>query len=879
MINNPFLYGSVWLRADFHLHTRKDKEFIYQGEDNSFSTDYVGALKQANIQIGVITNHNKFDLAEFKALRKRAGQENIFLLPGVELSVGDGANGIHTLVVFSDEWIADGDYVNPFLTAAFEGKTVDEYEHENGRSSFSLIETIKRLEAQHKDFFLVFAHVENKSGLWHEVDGGRLSEFGKNEFFRRRTLGFQKVQTYNKPNKACQQKVKDWFVDWYPAEVEGCDAKQISEIGRGKPCYLKLGAFTFEAVKFALLDHAQRVRSEVPIFKHSYIRSVHFEGAGALGGQTLSFSPELNTLIGIRGSGKSSILEAIRYALNIPFGDKSSDKEYKNNLVGYTLSSGGKITLQAVDKRRCAYEIRRIYGEQPDVFVDGKLQPGVSVRETILHKPIYFGQKDLSSSGEGFEKDLIEKLLGEHLCEVRRKIDAQKIRVTDAVAQLKRWSRSHEQKTEWLKKKQDAEFQLKFYKDHGVEEKLQKQVDFDADDRKCRSLTGQVAEYLTALNELISQYEDELKNQPIYNSSQNQPFFSELFAIYRQLLDDFDGIKQASARGQLALNSLKQKIAEFGLSKESFKEEFAEIERKLAAELQQAGAQAISPQQFRQLKSTLDQAEQMLKALEQGERQQVILQEQLLKELVGLNDNWLEEYRLIEQALQKINQPGSPLQIKPFFKGDKPAMAGYLRDLLRGSRIREANLTGLVDLFADFSMVYRELEAAKHLIGNNSAEIFERYFMENLEALLTWQVPNTFIIEYRGKTLKDHSLGQRASALILFILSQRDNDVVIIDQPEDDLDNQTIYEDVIKLVCSLKPQTQFIFATHNANIPVLGDAEQVIACRYEDDKILAESGGIDCPAIQQHIVNIMEGGEEAFRQRKKVYEIWKPQNF
>lgn len=76
-----------------------------------------------------------------------------------------------------------------------------------------------------------------------------------------------------------------------------------------------------------------------------------------------------------------------------------------------------------------------------------------------------------------------------------------------------------------------------------------------------------------------------------------------------------------------------------------------------------------------------------------------------------------------------------------------------------------------------------------------------------------------------------------ASALILFVLSQRENDVIIIDQPEDDLDNQTIYEDVIKLVRKLKPRTQFIFATHNPNIPVLGDAEQVVARSYTDDAI------------------------------------------
>lgn len=126
--------------------------------------------------------------------------------------------------------------------------------------------------------------------------------------------------------------------------------------------------------------------------------------------------------------------------------------------------------------------------------------------------------------------------------------------------------------------------------------------------------------------------------------------------------------------------------------------------------------------------------------------------------------------------------------------------------------------------------------------------------MRNLSAFLTWQVPNRFTIEYHGKELKHHSLGQRASALILFILSREENDLFLIDQPEDDLDNQTIYEDVIKLIRDLKPNTQFLFATHNANFPVLGDAEQVHACSYSDDKIHKTSGSIDRLEIQQKIV-------------------------
>lgn len=874
-----FENGSTWLRADFHLHTRKDGQFIYSGEENYFITEYVEKLKKVGIQIGVLTNHNKFDFGEFKALKRKAFQEGILLLPGVELSVGDCNNGVHTLLVFSDSWVIERDYINPFLTTAFAGKTPEEYEHEDGRTAQGIIDIIRNLESNHKDFFLIFAHVEQKSGLWKETGGGRLEEFGKNEFFRRRTLGFQKVVTHDKPDSVCRQKVKVWLRDWYPAEVEGCDAKSLEEIGKGKACYLKVGAFTFEAVKFALLDHSKRVRNEPTSSPHSHIQSISFEGAGTLGGHTIYFSRELNTLIGIRGSGKSSILEAIRYVLDIPFGEKASDTDYKQGLVGHLLSSGGKITLHATDRRGQAYEVRRIHGERPDVYVNSQLQPGVSIRETVLHKPIYFGQKDLSSSGEGFEKDLIEKLLGEHLLNIRGQIAAQAMRVGDAVSQLKRLTSSAEQKQEWQDKVKDAVFQLSFYQQHGVEEKLQKQVDFDADERKCEQLVSRVAGYLSALEELIAQFEDELKNEMVYLSKQNQDFFVEIFALYQSVLTDFSALKKIDERGQLSLCAIQQKVTEFKTHKASLKEEFAEIERKLAAELQQAGVQAITPQQFRQLRASLNQAQQSLKALEQNEQQQIKLQDALLCELTKLNDLWLQEYRQIEQALEQINQPDSPLIIKATFKGDKAAMLAYIRDIMRGSNIRAASLETIAKEFADFATIYRDMEHARTIMGGALADTFERYFSENLQSLLQWQIPNTYTIEYHGKALKHHSLGQRASALILFVLSQHDNDLVIIDQPEDDLDNQTIYEDVIKLVQQLKPKTQFIFATHNANIPVLGDAEQVLACQYQDNKISIDCGSIDNPAIQQHIVNIMEGGEEAFQQRKKMYELWKPQSY
>jgi len=872
-----FKHGSAWVRADFHLHTKADRQFSYSGEDNQFIASYVKCLKNAGVRVGLIANHNKFDRDEFNALKKAACKEEIFLLPGIELSVNDGTNGIHTLIVFSQEWLGDNqDYINQFLNVAFAGKAPQEYENSNGRSTIGLIDTIKKLEEYGRDFFLIFAHVEERSGLWNELNGGRLGELGQNEFFMRRTLAFQKVRTHDVADRKCRQKVKGWLGVAYPAEVEGSDCKSLEEIGKGQVCYLKIGDFTFEAVKYSLLDYANRMATEPKKHERSHILSASFEG-GVLKGKTIYFSSELNTLIGIRGSGKSSVLEAVRYALDIPFGEKSLDQDYKKNLIKHTLGSGGKVTVEALDQRGQRYEIRRICGERPDVYVDGVLQPGVSIRETVVHKPIYFGQKDLSSTGEGFEKDLVEKLLGEKLRTIRTRIDEQRQKVIEAVAQLKQLSGAVEKKKEYETKKQDAEFRLKFYKEHGVEEKLQKQVDYDADSRKCSQTIRYVQKYLSDLSSFINTHEDDLKNQRVYTSRQNEAFFKEFFALYDKLIIAFEKINAVLAEGKATLAALHAKAQEFETVKESLKEQFAEIERKLTEELKAEGKQAIRPDEFRKFRAIVDQSSQMLEALTKQESQKAALSQELLRELAALNNLWHEEFRAIQAELDKVNKSHSSLVIRAKFKNDKTAFNSFIKDTFRGSRIRESTFSPLITDFADFGAMYQEFNKVLGLVGN-SAQVFEEYFNDNLAALLTWQVPNRFIIEYRGKELRHHSLGQRASALILFVLSQQENDLIIIDQPEDDLDNQTIYEDVIKLIRSLKPNTQFVFATHNANFPVLGDSEQIISCVYSDDVISIKAGSIDCPELQQEVINIMEGGEEAFKRRKRIYEIWKPRN-
>lgn len=79
---------------------------------------------------------------------------------------------------------------------------------------------------------------------------------------------------------------------------------------------------------------------------------------------------------------------------------------------------------------------------------------------------------------------------------------------------------------------------------------------------------------------------------------------------------------------------------------------------------------------------------------------------------------------------------------------------------------------------------------------------------------------------------------------------------------------------MIKAICRKKPDIQFLFATHNANIPVLGDAEKIVAVDYQENRINVNQGNIDFPESHKLIVDIMEGGQEAFERRQKIYRSW-----
>ena len=125
--------------------------------------------------------------------------------------------------------------------------------------------------------------------------------------------------------------------------------------------------------------------------------------------------------------------------------------------------------------------------------------------------------------------------------------------------------------------------------------------------------------------------------------------------------------------------------------------------------------------------------------------------------------------------------------------------------------------------------------------------------------------------EEEWKSIHDLSPGQRSTALLALALTAGD-EPLLIDQPEDDLDNRYIFAEVVQVLGRVCQRRQVIVATHNANIPILGDAEMVIALDAGANKgrVLA-AGGLEDPAVTEQARHILEGGDEAFRARQRRY--------
>lgn len=856
-----FENGLQYVRSDFHLHTNKDKEFTYTGEPNSFVNDYVSALKEANISVGVITNHNKFDINEYKAIRKAAKKQDIFILPGVELTVKEGANGIHTLIVFNpDEWLEGGNnHIQTFLTAAF--ATVHNPENRNTKSVYDLKNVFEKLDAYGRDYFIIFAHVDQNSGLFSECKGGLLESLAGFAPFKNRVLGLQKSRTrdhLNQFEKCC---------GYLPALVEGSDPKTITDIGKGDKCtYLKVGEYSYSAIKFALQDYRDRVSENIPDNKHGFIESISFQG-GKFDGQTIMFSCELNTLIGIRGSGKSSVLEVVRYVLGLPV---QMDKEYKESLAKNVFGSGGKATLSVIDKHGKRYSVSRIFGERISVLDEN--DNDLNINPISLFDGVqYFGQKDLSGSAD-HENGLLEKLISGRIGKPSN-LDSCVNELVRTVERLLDVSKIPQQMTEVTTLQTELEHKLSIFEEKGVAEKLKKQSGYATDTTKLDAVKNRIDAILRDIRNAFSKNAVASNALDGYSSDFNKDILDDVSAVLSLIDAQLTQIGSCIAEIEKQCSCMEDIISHLKERTDSLADEFAEIKRDIKDE-------TLDVDSFVRMTAELQKTKEKLKQLSEEASSKSKIEASFTKAIRKRNDALSMTYNDYKAETERINQKQTELRIEITFKGDREGFKSQLKNDFKGTGISDAKYQAISDAFTDYAAIIEDWiicdgNKLKSIVTSGEYVKLEDKLRNQYEELLSRQVENKVDIYYHGKLLRQHSIGQRASALILFILTQDDNDIIFIDQPEDDLDNKVIYDEVITAIKQKKPYMQFIFATHNANIPVLGDSERVLVVEFRETKIDVAQGNIDLDSTHKQIVDIMEGGKEAFDKRQLIYTSWR----
>ena len=259
------------------------------------------------------------------------------------------------------------------------------------------------------------------------------------------------------------------------------------------------------------------------------------------------------------------------------------------------------------------------------------------------------------------------------------------------------------------------------------------------------------------------------------------------------------------------------------------------------------------------------------------------LMKQRAARLVELTEIRRLKSRLTEDAARALSgSVGDRVRVTTSPLSDRSGILALFEQGLSGQNVRQAQLQRLVEAPPSaIARAIREGAEAVEALGctGTTAVKVAALAPPVVRACEEADVPDQVTVEIDiGVTgaenwtpVTEVSPGQRATALLALVLASGTKPL-IIDQPEDDLDNRYIYDEVVKLLGDVCNRRQVIVATHNANVAVLGDAELVLALDAESDrgKVMA-LGGLESPAVAETARRILEGGDEAFQARYRRY--------
>jgi energy-coupling factor transporter ATP-binding protein EcfA2 len=903
--------GARWWKFDLHTHTPASNDFG-RGPDReqlarTEPREWLLAYMAAEVDCVAVTDHNsgawvdrlKAALDELRD-EGHAGYRELTLFPGVEVSVN---GGVHLLAIF-DPSKSTSDIDSLLGAVGFPNAKKGTSEAVTDKAFAEVVEAIVSHEG-----LPIPAHVDQEKGIWREFSGQTLAKaLG--------ATGISAVEVVDMASDA-RQTYDAQDLNW--SEVVGSDSHQltISSDGSRGPgtrfSWVKMGVPNIEGLRLALLDRDTSVQrcdatsadpnthSEIAI-ESLTLRDARYMGRGTP--LEINFNPWLNTIIGGRGTGKSTLIEMMRLVLRreneLP-ARISADFEkyrtaYENRAQEGLLTPSTQIELiyrrdsarfrlqWSLDGTAEAVSVHGAEGWEPEggsisrrfpVRVYSQKQIFELARDPMALLQVIDDSTDVNRAAWNREWDeevrrsvalrakareiegrlQSEEELRAELSDVRRRLEVfegagHRTVLANYQRRLRQGQAADDWEAEWI----DAPERVTALADELVPETLpEDRFDLESDpDAEFHRASEEVRSKLAETAQQLKDIARSLDAQTI---------------AWRE--------RRATSRWQEAVTTALGQYAQL----------CSELEAADVADPSEYGAHVQQRQQLERRLADLDSERSELvrvrEAITQSQNNLDTLRTELTRRRAMFLQETLKGHELVRIELVPLGAAdvvvGSFRSVLAIdgnaFERDvgEPARSGLLGKLFPSANTPEEDTVEerLAGLKAKLRAIAAGHEPAQDV---RFARYLEKLAPEQLDKIDMWYPEDGVNVRYRQAgagfvDIAQGSPGQRTATLLAFLLSYG-NEPIILDQPEDDLDNAFIYDPIVTTLKQAKLTRQIIVVTHNANIVVNGDAELILPLAVRGGQTVVDVGGsLQESLVRDAICTIMEGGARAFSDR------------
>lgn len=840
--------GAEFVKVDLHVHTPGSHDYK---EDDVSPEDFVQALREEDIDLVAITDHDCSGW--YEEIREAAEDTSIKVLPGVEITTPQGSERqIHMTAIFPPEKSHKVEHV----LSKIDIDPANPEDAQAGQKISNICDVVRR-----NGGLPILAHIDEKAGADYEIEGdGRI-----------------KQEIFDEERVAAIEVVYPETRDDYPGfpAIQSSDAHSREELGRGYT-YLKVTEPSFEGFRTALSDPESRISLEDPERSYAWIAGIRCEG-GFLDDRELRLNCNLNCLIGGKGTGKSTVIEHIRYALDITPRTDRIDEDYRE-LIEATLGPEGTVEIHLVTDDGQRYLIRRTYEEEPEIYRESGDDVEMDIqtfREQFFNVEIHSQRELLELARDDLDVlDLLDSYFD--FDGAKREREDVKSRLGENAQKIIRAQEEKRALEDELRDFDAIKEQVAVMEEQGVRERIEDQEEWEKEDQKLRRFEENVEEALDQAKDLS--IAEELETADELDDSPNEELIDTAQAALSDGQEDVAGLEEDIVEQlEMVQQTIEAQREEWNTRNEDRIADYDALAEEIKEETD------VDIEEYFDLKEELNRLQQVKDDLDGVETRIQQLNEDR-QELLSELEEAREEITDIRRAgIEALNAQLHDVRIRLKATDNKSEFIAWVSEVLKGSYVNTDDKERFAATFSPQELAQivsdRDVDQIVDEVGvtETTAENIVNYepFRERVYDLEIQEVHDRPLVEIQDgsqwKPLAEMSDGQRCTALLSIAMLER-NAPLIIDQPEDMLDNEFIYNVVVDIIRRIKNSRQLIMPTHNANIPILGDAEQIAVMTSDGQNgYFSYRGSVDDSELREKAQDILEGGEEAFNKRNDKY--------